>query len=215
MKKSFLIVGAIALFVTLGIIVACNKEFSPKNDEIVATKSYTNTQQQLTAAVNVFWQYCRDAYRNHPNDFISICNSNSLSNFFSITNMPPALFDTIAVLSNRSLKEYIQENPDSTLVGDSCHTCIQTLADLGYRVAQMCDDIEVILALDKSFDDDYPCTVTPKEGCKYNCSLRTCNNVQYTICVTLCFMDLNSISIQEYREYLEAIAQPGFPNFPK
>lgn len=211
MKKSFLFIGAIAIFVTLGIIVACNKESSPKKDDIVVTKSYTNTQQQLTAAVNVFWQYCRDAYRNHPNDFINICNSNSLTNFFSITNMPPALCDTIAELSSRSLNEYLHENPDSTLVGDSCHTCIPTLADLGYRVAQMCDDIEVILALDKSFDDDNPCTVTPQEGCKHNCRIKTSNYVQYTICVTLCYMDLNSISIQEYLEYLEAIAQPSFP----
>jgi hypothetical protein len=201
-KKTIIIAAIAVSVISLCTIVACSKEKGNTNTENnnLVTKYKPNDTKKLTGYINLFWQYCRNAYKNYPDSFLSICDNEEMSDFLSITQMPNTLIDSIYVVTNR-LIDNPNGNPKPTSPYDTCSTCHASLSEVGSMIVDMSRLVDSIALYDVDFDDDYPCTLTPEEGCYYHCRI-TSSNAAFAACIFMCFADLNHIILESQLQSL-------------
>ncbi|MBQ6741477.1 MAG: hypothetical protein IJR04_02685 [Bacteroidales bacterium] len=192
MKKSFLIVGAIALFVTLGIIVACNKENSQAglDDNYPALKGTPYDTSQLRTLLEVVWHHCDSAYHADSSYFLYRCSQNDTAGFLQMTHIPPKVIVDIAYEANLMYQDFFASSPSISFDTTPCLSCIlEALPAIGTAMVNHYDIINQIKTYEPSFVDTVLCLENPSvNSCDYKCLPALINHsfVRYMCCLFKC-----------------------------
>lgn len=192
MKKSFLIVGAIVLFVTLGIIVACNKENSQAgfDDNYPALKANPYDTSHLRTLLEVVWHHCDSAYHADSSHFLYRCSQNDTLKFLQMTHIPPKVISDIAYEANLMYQDFLANNPSIPFDTTPCSSCIlESLPTIGIAMVNHYSIINQIKTYDPSFVDTVLCLENPSvNSCNYKCLPALLNHslTRYMCCLFKC-----------------------------
>ena len=210
-NKTFAILAAISLVV--GLVLACNKDINSNMDNTVQNRKELSKYQialnELSESLNRYLCLSLNAYQNNYYEFHQACLNEDSAAFYSITNIPVSLQDSIVFLSDYLMELFYQEYPDSVIV-DTCSSCMGTTSflELFARIEDINNIINEIYLYEPSFDLNQPAMATPQEGCKHRCApFRTSSSYSsaYVNCYIMCYMDLNYNVLFELCQYLIAL----------
>lgn len=214
MKKSFLIVGAIALFVTLGIIVACNKDIHPAeiNENNPALKNQPFDPDYYTTCMNEFLNRCDSAYHVNRTAFLQMCSQNDMPFFVVMTGNDPRLIDTIGYHANQMIQDYVEAHPKIDLNDFSCSSFfLNSLSDFGFLMDEYHNIISAIKTYDSTYVEPSSIVYPPiVDTCKIICWAERNNHyliAQWIICLAKC--ELQRLKVDAENTFALLVAQHG------
>ena len=193
-KTKHIIIAAIAVSViTLGAVVACNKEHNTLTETNAPSTKKMSDEAALLHNVRTIWQKSDYVIRMNPTAVEQICNAGNTSAFFTLAKISDSLVDrTAKLMEDRITSVTIPDTYDTTV----CHSCNQDAlfkyVDQCWQLRNVLDSIHIY---NPTFNDTLIITVPffPSE-CEYLCwrAFQNHNDLydenQYIFCVLNCYI---------------------------
>ena len=189
-KTKHIIIAAIAVSViTLGAVVACNKEHNSLTETNAPSTKKMSDEAALLHYVRTIWQKSDYIIRMNPTAVDHFCSMGNISGFFTFADISNSLVDSTAkLMENRITNVTIPDTYDTTV----CHSCNQhALSKYVDQCRQLRNVLDSIHIYNPSFKDTLIITVPPfPSECEYLCWRAYRNNPdyyeQYLLCTLNC-----------------------------
>jgi len=203
-KTKHIIIAAIAVSViTLGAVVACNKENSATKESTVPSMKSLNNQV-LQHRLRTIWHLTDSAYKASPTLFLSAADKEDLSEFLNLTNISYSLINETNQLA--LLRDTTGKKPSYPVCPDCDAHALSNYVDKYVLLRSIMDSIRVYIP---DFVDSniimIPNGITP---CEYDCIWRYkyhyLDKKGLFMCLENCFMTHH---IDDAVKCLEAIRE--------
>ena len=193
-KTKHIIIAAIAVSViTLGAVVACNKEHNTLTETNAPSTKNNPDEKALLHYVRTIWQKSDYIIRTKPSAVDHFCSMENISGFFAYANISESLVDSTAkLIENRITNVTIPDTYDTTV----CHSCNQeALSNYVHQCRQLRNVLDSIHMYEPDFNDTLIITLPPfPSECEYLCWRAYGNNIsvyfndQLLVCILNCYI---------------------------
>lgn len=191
-KTKHIIIAAIAVSViTLGAVVACNKEHNTLTNA-PGTKNNPD-EKALLHYVRTIWQKSDYIIRTKPSAVNQICHAENISAFLTLANIPDALVNSTAkLMEDRITSVTIPDTYDTAV----CHSCNQhALSNYVEQCRQLRNVLDSIHMYEPDFNDTLIIQLPPfPSECEYRCWRAYGNNIPVyfndplLVCILNCYI---------------------------
>ena len=189
-KTKHIIIAAIAVSViTLGTVVACNKEHNTLTNA-PSTKNNPD-EKALLHYVRTIWQKSDYIISTKPSAVDHFCSMGNISGFFAYANISDSLVNrTAKLMEDRITSVTIPDTYDTTV----CHSCNQdALSNYVDQCRQLRRVLDSIHMYEPDFNDTLIITLPPfPSECEYLCWRAFGGNPdyseQYLLCTLNCYI---------------------------
>lgn len=193
-KTKHIIIAAIAVSViTLGAVVACNKEHNTLTETNAPSTKKMSDEAALLHNVRTIWQKSDYIIRMNPTAVEQICNAGNTSAFFTLAKISDSLVDrTAKLMEDRITSVTIPDTYDTTV----CHSCNQdALSNYVKQCRQLRNVLDSIHMFEPAFNDTLIINLPPfPSECEYRCWLTYHDDIpvyfndQFLLCTLNCYI---------------------------
>ncbi len=193
-KTKHIIIAAIAVSViTLGAVVACNKEHNTLTETNVPSTKNNPDEKALLHYVRTIWQKSDKIIKMNPSAVDLYCNTEDVSAFLALAGISNSLVDITAMLmKDRITSVTIPDTYDTTV----CHSCNQdALSKYVDQCRQLRNVLDSIHMYEPNFNDTLIITLPPfPSECEYLCWRAYGNNIpvyfndKLLVCILNCYI---------------------------
>lgn len=188
-KTKHIIIAAIAVSViTLGAVVACNKEHNTLTETNAPSTKNNPDEKALLHYVRTIWQKSDKIIKMNPSAVDLYCNTEDVSAFLALAGISNSLVNSTAkLMEDRITSVTIPDTYDTAV----CHSCNQhALSNYVDQCRQLRNVLDSIHMYEPDFNDTLIITLPPfPSECEYRC-WRAYNNPnyyeQYLLCTLNC-----------------------------
>lgn len=190
-KTKHIIIAAIAVSViTLGAVVACNKEHNTLTETNAPSTKNNPDEKALLHYVRTIWQKSDKIIKMNPSAVDLYCNTEDVSAFLALAGISNSLVNSTAkLMEDRITSVTIPDTYDTAV----CHSCNQhALSNYVDQCRQLRNVLDSIHMYEPDFNDTLIITVQffPSE-CEYLCWKAYDNQgdyEQYLLCTMNCYI---------------------------
>lgn len=189
-----IIIAAIAVSViTLGAVVACNKEHNTLTETNAPSTKNNPDEKALLHYVRTIWQKSDYVIKMNPTAVEQICNAGNTSAFFTLAKISDSLVvRTGKLMEDRITSVTIPDTYDTAV----CHSCNQdALSNYVKQCVQLRNVLDSIHMYEPDFNDTLIIQLPPfPSECEYLCWRAFQNHndlydeIQYIFCTLNCYI---------------------------
>ena len=204
--KVIIIAALAASIISIGAIVACNKEVNTVVEENApTTKTFTKGEELLNSLYTI-WHLSDSIIQNRPADVAAHCQAEDISSFLSLANISSNLYGQTLELLEQKIGNVTF--PDS-LISSACSDChAHVLSTYVERCIQLRRHLDEIHLYEPNFNDSTVIKFVPGvTECEYNCKMEYIYihhlEPNYFLCLLNCEMKVYIDEAEYYLDYYE------------
>lgn len=196
-KTKHIIIAAIAVSViTLGAVVACNKEHNTLTETNVPSTKKNPDEKALLHYVRTIWQKSDSTITKNPTAVGQLCITGNISEFLTLANIPNSIVDSAILLYEKKMDNASFPSAYSFTACNDCHQlALSNYVDQCTQLRKVLNDIHLY---EPTFNDTLVLKFIPYvTECEYNCmmSYRHSNQnptdlLRYFLCMINCDMTI-------------------------